>query len=353
MPKVSVIVPCYNVAPYVGACLDSLVNQTLHDIEIICVDDKSTDNTAEIVRERARTDSRIKLIELPKNGGVSVARNTGIDAAIGECIGFVDPDDYVDLDFYEKLYNKAQKTGAEVCVSNIKEHLLDGSICARNYLPRQVVKDKRFFNYTVWCAIYKTSFIKDNKIYCPTGITNGEDTVFCVKCSVLAKQMAGVSDTYYHYIRYANSAETKYYTPRQVESRIKMAHAIADFLNEIEVNKNEYSHHYSRAFWYVCYNVFEKTTLKELRMRSLENAMDLYRKCKHKSCFEKRATYPYLVCDDIEGLYEFINNLGKNVAEIKFTMFKCINIIRIKREQDRAKIYLFGVPLFYMFFHNK
>ena len=297
MPKVSVIVPCYNVEKYICTCLDSLLNQTLRDIEIICVDDKSPDNVLEILHQYAKRDSRIRVIELPENAGVSVARNTGIDAATGKYIGFVDPDDYVDLDFYEKLYNKAQETEADICVSNIKEHLLDGSVYVRNYLPRRIIKDKRYFNYTVWCAIYKTSFIKRNKIYCPVGITNGEDTVFCVKCSVLAKNITGVLNTYYHYIRYTNSAETKFYTTKHVESRIKMAHAIVDFLNEIDMKKSDYEHHFSRAFWYICYNVFEKTTNRELRMKSLENAFALYQKCKYQTCFEKRAVFPYLTCD--------------------------------------------------------
>ena len=353
MPKVSVVLPCYNVAPYIGACLDSLVNQTMGDIEIICVDDKSTDNTVAIIQERMEQDSRIKLIELPKNSGVSVARNTGIDAATGEYIGFVDPDDYVDLDFYEKLYNKIVAENADICVSNVKEHLLDGSVYIRNYMPRRIIKDKRYFNYTVWCAIYKTSFIKENKIYCPVGITNGEDTVFCVKCAVLAKDITGVLDVCYHYIRYANSAETKYYTPKQVESRIKMAHAIADFLNETNIKKSDYEHHFSRAFWFICYNVFEKTTNKELRMRSLKSAFEMYNKCKYKTCFEKRAVFPYLKCNDIDGLYNCMEEMSKAQPDIKITLFKRISIIKIKRDNKRCKIYILGIPLINVFFLDK
>ena len=103
--KVSVIVPVYNCEKYLKKCLDSLVNQTLKDIEIICVNDGSTDNSGRILEEY--TDSRIKIIT-KENGGLSSARNAGIAVAKGEYLGFVDSDDWVDLDFYEKLYNTAK-----------------------------------------------------------------------------------------------------------------------------------------------------------------------------------------------------------------------------------------------------
>ena len=105
MPKVSVIIPVFNTEKYLTKCLDSVCNQTLSDIEIICVDDCSTDNSLNILKEYASKDNRIKLIEFKENKGAAVARNTGIIEAKGEYVGFIDSDDYVDLDFYEKLYN--------------------------------------------------------------------------------------------------------------------------------------------------------------------------------------------------------------------------------------------------------
>ena len=113
MPKVSVIIPVYNTEKYLRRCFDSVVNQTLSDIEIICINDCSTDNSLEILQEYASKDKRIKLIDFKVNKGAAIARNIGIDAATGEYIGFVDSDDFVDLDFYEKLYKKAAETGAD------------------------------------------------------------------------------------------------------------------------------------------------------------------------------------------------------------------------------------------------
>ena len=98
MNKVSIIVPVYNIEKYLAKCLDSLINQTLEDIEIICVNDGSTDNSAEILNEYAQKDCRIKIIN-QDNAGLSAARNTGINAANGEYIGYVDSDDWIDLNF--------------------------------------------------------------------------------------------------------------------------------------------------------------------------------------------------------------------------------------------------------------
>ena len=108
MPKVSVIIPVYNVENYLRQCLDSVVNQTLSDIEIICVDDGSTDNSGKILDEYATKDSRIKVIH-KENGGYGKAMNVGLDNAIGEYIGIVEPDDYIALDMYETLYNIAKE----------------------------------------------------------------------------------------------------------------------------------------------------------------------------------------------------------------------------------------------------
>ena len=115
MTTISVIVPVYNTGKYLKTCLNSLVNQTFHDIEIICVNDGSTDKSAEIVQQY----HNIKIIN-QKNQGLSVARNAGIEAATGEYIGFVDSDDWVDLDFFEKLYNSITKYNADIACATIK-----------------------------------------------------------------------------------------------------------------------------------------------------------------------------------------------------------------------------------------
>ena len=100
--KVSIIVPVYNVASYLSKCLDSCINQTLYDIEIICVDDGSTDNSGELLDEYKAVDSRIQVIH-KENGGLSSARNYGLDHANGDYIAFVDADDWIEENTFERL----------------------------------------------------------------------------------------------------------------------------------------------------------------------------------------------------------------------------------------------------------
>lgn len=118
MTKVSIIVPVYNVEQYLEDCLESLVNQTLKDIEILCVNDGSTDKSLEILERYAQKDERVKVYT-KENGGQSSARNYAIPLAQGEFIGFVDSDDWIDLDFYEKLYEVAKKYNSEVACCEI------------------------------------------------------------------------------------------------------------------------------------------------------------------------------------------------------------------------------------------
>ncbi len=112
--KVSVIVPVFNVEIYLEECLKSLINQTLKEIEIILIDDKSSDNSGEICDRYGELDSRIRVIHNKSNIRQGLSRNKGIEIARGEFIGFVDADDYVDLDFYEKLYHSAKKNNTNI-----------------------------------------------------------------------------------------------------------------------------------------------------------------------------------------------------------------------------------------------
>lgn len=118
MVKVSITVPVYNVEKYLEKCLDSLIGQTLKDIEIICINDGSTDNSLSILEKYAKKDSRIKIIN-QENQGIANTRNKSIKLAQGEYIGFVDSDDWLSLDFFEKLYNAALKYKADIAAAGI------------------------------------------------------------------------------------------------------------------------------------------------------------------------------------------------------------------------------------------
>lgn len=214
MCKISIIVPVYNTEKYLEKCLNSLISQTLEDIEILCINDGSTDNSIKILEQYANRDSRIKIIN-KKNAGVSAARNTGISQAKGEYLGFVDSDDYVDLNFYEKLYNTAKEYNASIAVAGIirfnefhkKYHLKLNETILSNDLKTKLklcdVPDKSY----VWNKIYKTDEFKKNNLNFSEGVYY-EDVIFTPKALYYLKDMVTVPDTYYYYYRRSNSIVT-------------------------------------------------------------------------------------------------------------------------------------------------
>lgn len=205
MSKVSVIVPVYNVEKYLARCLDSLVSQTLEDIEIICVNDGATDNSAEILSKYAEADERIKVIN-QANAGLSNARNTGIDAAIGEFISFVDSDDFVEPNFLEKLYNAAVETNSEIaCAGIIRENQKKQKVFLT--FENQEVKTGISEKFTlvkapehcyVWNKIYKTDSLKSAGIRFIGGLMY-EDMPFTADVLTKMGQVVSVPGTRYHY----------------------------------------------------------------------------------------------------------------------------------------------------------
>ena len=117
MVKVSIIVPVYNSEKYLKKCIESIQKQTLKDMQIILINDGSTDNSLSICKEYQKRDNRIEVID-KANMGVSSARNTGIEAAIGEYIGFVDADDWIEPEMYENMYHQVKQMQADVCMCN-------------------------------------------------------------------------------------------------------------------------------------------------------------------------------------------------------------------------------------------
>ena len=153
-PKLSVIIPVYNVEKYLRECLDSLVCQTLKEFEIICVNDASTDNSLEILERYARNDARFIIIS-QENQGPGVARNNAIDIAKGEYIVFVDPDDWIETNALEKIYNHFKKTNADVVQFNYKE-------CSKKLeLNRKTLIEKLYH----WLKLIKFSSQKNNKSF--------------------------------------------------------------------------------------------------------------------------------------------------------------------------------------------
>ena len=160
-PLISIIVPVYDVEPYLRKCIDSILIQSYRDLEIILVDDGSPDNCGAICDEYAEKDKRIKVIH-KKNGGLSDARNAGLDIATGEYIGFVDSDDWVMPDMYEYLYKAVKEYDADMSVCGYYDYwgkTISGRYCQdiQVYKGQEGIKallDLKFGNY-VWNKLYK------------------------------------------------------------------------------------------------------------------------------------------------------------------------------------------------------
>lgn len=212
IPKISVIIPVYNVECYLKECLDSVVNQSLRDIEIICVNDGSKDLSLNILKEYSNKDSRIRLIN-KINGGYGSACNAGFKEAKGEYIAIVEPDDFIALNMYETLYKSAVDNDADVVKSAFYENydtqelkkLKKVNWSEKQNLPTGVfqIKDCPLFLYfhpSVWSCIYKNEFIKKHKISFVEAKGSGwTDNPFQVQTLCLAERICYINEAYYYW----------------------------------------------------------------------------------------------------------------------------------------------------------
>ena len=164
MPKVSVILPIYNVEKYLRKCLDSVINQTLKDIEIICINDCSADNCENIILEYAKKDGRIKIINNEKNYGIGFSRNIGINESSGEYISFIDADDYIEKDYIEILYNTAIKNKADIVFTN-NINIVRDKIIKPYYHNRINIWKKKFKETSIKLAHNDTLFLFTDGAY--------------------------------------------------------------------------------------------------------------------------------------------------------------------------------------------
>jgi len=201
-PKISIVIPVYNVEKYLAECLDSVVNQTMREIQIICVNDGSPDNSRAILQEYADRDSRIEIIDKP-NGGLSSARNAAYPSINGKYTMFLDSDDWIELDSCEKLFAKAEQTGAEIVVFFYRWEDPAGPIDHCSEITPQdktTIQEKTsLFNHNSSCwKLWRSDFLRDNHLFFPEGLYF-EDNLVCWQGVVMAKRISVVPEHLYHY----------------------------------------------------------------------------------------------------------------------------------------------------------
>jgi len=208
MPKISVIIPVYNVEKYFAECLDSVVAQTLQDIEIICINDGSTDNSGKILDEYAQKDNRIKVIH-KNNEGVGITRNKGIDLATGEFVCFMDPDDlYPTNDVLETLYNKAKENNVLIAGGEFSDFTDEDHNFTQNFnntLEGYLFPESKIINYTDYQFdygytrfIYNRELLVENNIYFPN-YKRFQDPPFFVEAMIKAERFYGLHKITYAY----------------------------------------------------------------------------------------------------------------------------------------------------------
>lgn len=211
MPKVSIIVPTYNVEDYLVECMNSITNQTLKDIEIICINDGSTDSSLSILKSYAEKDERITIVD-KENGGYGIGMNIGFDKATGEYIGIVEPDDFVPINMYEDLYNTAKKNELDFVKADFYRFTRDkdgNMYLIYNHLSKEAEKYNVVFNpsetpqatrfiMNTWSGIYRRDFLNAHGIrHNTTPGASFQDNGFWLQTFVFAKRAMIIDKPYY------------------------------------------------------------------------------------------------------------------------------------------------------------
>ena len=247
MAEVSIIVPVYNVEKYLERCLDSLINQTFKDIEIICIDDGSIDNSGKILDEYAAKDSRIKVIH-QNNAGLSVTRNNGMKIASGNYINFVDSDDWIDLNFIEKLYDAAKRNNADIAAASIIRKRQNSEKYRVHYTEEkclETLSDKiTVCNIPKCCYVvsklYKHEIIKDS--FFKEGVYF-EDVLWLPEVLKKAEKIVTVSEINYYYWANPKSTVKQKQSQKKIADRAESKRYIIKFFeeNDLPLTKRDYT----------------------------------------------------------------------------------------------------------------
>ncbi len=238
MPAISVVIPVYNTEQFIGRCLDSVLSQTFRDLEILCIDDGSTDRTPEILRTYASKDDRIRIITLPENHGVPYARNLAIDEAKGEYLYYMDSDDWLDLDYLEEMYHHAVTSGHDVVI-NSNWYFDDGvnRLGSGKFRPEYHVKEPTYFPTiqiqtsffpVVWARLYRLGYLRDNDIRSPQVNGGLDDNFFTSLAEILQPRSYVFSGPFYHYFQRPGSLS------RQKGLALNYSHVFRAFHKELK-----------------------------------------------------------------------------------------------------------------------
>lgn len=302
-PLLSVIIPVYNSEKTIIKCLNSVVTQTLEEIEIIIINDGSTDETLSLIMDCAKSDSRIKVIN-NKNQGQGLSRNEGLRLAQGEYVTFIDSDDWIEPEMFEIMLDCAQKTGVDVVQceflqvyennkkpqkSCIVENLKSNKVKVSESNIYKLVDYKESvimaLSNFAWGRIYKKDFIIKNKIEFSSGFI-GEDKAFSIECKILANGIACINKPLYNYYIRSNSSSSKSIDAIAIMDSIRYVLDKHQLFNELKESFYKYAN-------YLCYKQYKKSSWDEKRI--LKSKFKDYLEEKYYRAFCKKVFWKDLI----------------------------------------------------------
>lgn len=300
MVKVSVVVPVYNAEKYIDKCINSIIKQTLEDIEIILINDGSRDKSLEICKKYEHIDSRVRVIDKP-NSGVSSSRNIGIDISTGEYITFIDADDWIESNMIENLYIKAKAYKGSIVISNYfrnyinKEHIVNLNI-EDEYLENNEIKEKLIFPLignkhidkkdsilgfrSPWAKLFRLDIIKEHNIRFREELTIYEDALFNIEFLSKVNRVIIDKNAYYHYFNNLNSTLNLYNENCWITNKMYIE-LVSEFLIE-----NNYKNQIASRFIFMKLDLITKAIFNECKFTNKKN---IYKRIKNidKICKDK------------------------------------------------------------------
>ena len=352
MPKVSVIVPVYNKAKYVGKCIESILAQTLSDIELIIVNDGSRDNS-EAVCKAYLTDKRVQYL-FQDNSGPAAARQYGIDHASGEYLGFVDADDWIEPDMYEKMYNAAISADADIVMCNTVENecgrkgakfipdgIYDRKGIVDTILPKSLAYlsdsgGRAVIRWCNWLRIFKADTVKQNQVRFDPRFFIGEDLQFTFEATICAQRFVYMGDSYLHHNRVVEGSLSRGYRKDlwfKTRELIKLLYGVCESFKET----NLVSQMHLRAFFFATETIENefKSDCKNNRKQKIEIINEIINDpiCKNligkieteNMCETLLQSYHAIEISDAEALVTWMEHYFRNTRRDRFIRKKIRN----------------------------
>ncbi|MEI0606088.1 glycosyltransferase family 2 protein [Brachyspira pulli] len=327
---VSIIIPVYNVSKYLRTCLDSVINQTYKDLEIICINDGSTDDSLEILKEYSNKDNRIIIID-KKNAGVSAARNDGIEKSSGEYLFCMDSDDYIDNDFIEVFYNNAKKNNSDLVVLSTFWNLY-----------KRINKDYHSALPT-WSMFIKKSILDTYKyLRYPLNVQPGEDGIFSHELLMYTKNVSFEYTTNYHYVkRPGQDSQRAVKEPKILLNAIpKWFELLEDFYTKYNFweTKSLSFAKYIEGEAFLAFRTKNFTTDDERKVFStIKNTLSRVVKYINKEDYNKYFSKEFIVLIESNTIKEYYSKIKYKYNYIRSSIFN--KDISIRYKENRYKHY--------------